>query len=309
MKHVNISAVEKPISSLILGSDYFTPQNQEKVNEMIEAFVEVGGNTIDTAYIYAGGESEKAIGHWIDQSSNRDKLNIWTKGGHPNQNGHTINHGELYDQLQTSLERLKTDHVELYALHRDDLTVRVEDILEWLNEHVQAGRIHAFGASNWSTERLDEANQYAAKNGMQGFSFSSPNLSLAKAKEPYWPGCVSADQQMIKWHEQSQLPLFSWSSQARGFFTGRFTRDNLENEDLVRVFYNDENWERYDRAEKLAKEKQCSLIEVALAYVLNQSFPTGAIIGPQNRQELQSCGRGASVSLTADEIAYLDLQK
>src|SRR6478609_5875616 len=148
MKHVNISAVEKPISSLILGSDYFTPQNQEKVNEMIEAFVEVGGNTIDTAYIYAGGESEKAIGHWIDQSSNRDKLNIWTKGGHPNQNGHTINHGELYDQLQTSLERLKTDHVELYALHRDDLTVRVEDILEWLNEHVQAGRIHAFGASN-----------------------------------------------------------------------------------------------------------------------------------------------------------------
>lgn len=309
MKHVNISAVEKPISSLILGSDYFTPQNQEKVNEMIEAFVEVGGNTIDTAYIYAGGESEKAIGHWIDQSSNRDKLNIWTKGGHPNQNGHTINHGELYDQLQTSLERLKTDHVELYALHRDDLTVRVEDILEWLNEHVQAGRIHAFGASNWSTERLEEANQYAAKNGMQGFSFSSPNLSLAKAKEPYWPGCVSADQQMIKWHEQSQLPLFSWSSQARGFFTGRFTRDNLENEDLVRVFYNDENWERYDRAEKLAKEKQCSLIEVALAYVLNQSFPTGAIIGPQNRQELQSCGRGASVSLTADEIAYLDLQK
>ncbi|MEK4565089.1 aldo/keto reductase [Alkalihalobacillus sp. FSL R5-0424] len=309
MKHVNISAVEKPISSLILGSDYFTPQNQEKVNEMIEAFVEVGGNTIDTAYIYAGGESEKAIGHWIDQASNRDTLNIWTKGGHPNQHGHTINQVELYDQLQTSLERLKTDHVELYALHRDDLTVRVEDMLEWLNEHVQAGRIQAFGASNWSIERLDEANQYAAKNGMQGFSFSSPNLSLAKAKEPYWPGCVSADQQMIKWHEQSKLPLFSWSSQARGFFTGRFTRDNLENEDLVRVFYNDENWERYDRAEKLSKEKQCSLIEVALAYVLNQSFPTGAIIGPQNRQELQSCGRGASLTLSADEIAYLDIQK
>ncbi|WYP24813.1 aldo/keto reductase [Alkalihalobacillus sp. FSL W8-0930] len=309
MNHINISAVKKPISSLILGSDYFTPQNQEKVNEMIEAFVEVGGNTIDTAYIYAGGESEKAIGQWIDQASNRDILNIWTKGGHPNQHGHTINQVELYDQLQTSLERLKTDHVELYALHRDDLTVRVEDILEWLNEHVQAGRIQAFGASNWSVERLQEANQYAAKNGMQGFSFSSPNLSLAKAKEPYWPGCVSADQQMIEWHEQSKLPLFSWSSQARGFFTGRFTRDNLENEDLVRVFYNDENWERYDRAEKLSKEKQCSLIEVALAYVLNQSFPTGAIIGPQNRQELQSCGRGASLTLSADEIAYLDLQK
>ncbi|MCM2674587.1 aldo/keto reductase [Alkalicoccobacillus plakortidis] len=309
MKHIKINNVEKSISSLIMGSDYFSPDNQEKVDGVIDSFLEIGGNTIDTAFIYAGGQSEKAIGNWLEQGSNRDKINIWTKGGHPNQNGHTINQKELYDQLQTSLERLKSDHVQLYALHRDDLTVRVEDILEWLNEHVQAKRIQTFGASNWSVERLEEANNYAAKHGMEGFSFSSPNLSLAKAKEPYWPGCVSVDQNMIDWHEHSQLPLFSWSSQARGFFTGRFTRDNLENEDLVRVFYNNENWERYDRAEGLAKEKGCSLIEIALAYVLNQQFPTGAIIGPQNRDELISCGEGAKISLTVDEVAYINLNR
>ncbi|MDQ0206171.1 aldo/keto reductase [Alkalicoccobacillus murimartini] len=306
MKHITINNVTQPISSLIMGSDYFTPDNQEKVNSVIDSFIDIGGNTIDTAFIYAGGQSEAAIGNWIDQG-NRGRINVWTKGGHPNQNGHTINRDELQEQLKVSLDRLKSESVELYALHRDDPTVRVEDILEWLNEHVQSKRIQAFGASNWSVERLEEANTYAEKNGLAGFSFSSPNLSLAKAKEPYWPGCVSVNQQMINWHEKSQLPLFSWSSQARGFFTGRFTRDNLENEDLVRVFYNDENWERYDRAEKLASEKGCSLIEIALAYVLNQKFPTGAIIGPQNREELQSCGEGAKITLTTEEVAWINL--
>ncbi|TSB45118.1 aldo/keto reductase [Alkalicoccobacillus porphyridii] len=306
MKQITVNHVEKPISSLIMGSDYFTPDNQETVNGVIESFLHIGGNTIDTAFIYAGGKSEEAIGNWLDQG-NREKLNVWTKGGHPNQNGHTINKREIYEQLQTSLERLKTDHVELYALHRDDLSVRVEDILEWLNEHVQAKRIQAFGASNWSVERLEEANEYAAKHGMEGFSFSSPNLSLAKAKEPYWPGCVSADQKMINWHERTQLPLFSWSSQARGFFTGRFTRDQLDNEDLVRVFYNDDNWARYDRAEELAAKKGYTLIEVALAYVLNQSFPSAAIIGPQNEKEMKSCGEGAKITLTEDEVKWINL--
>lgn len=289
-----------------MGSDYFSPENQETVNQIIDSYLQIGGNTIDTAYIYAGGHSEEAIGNWLDQG-NRDNLNVWTKGGHPNHNGHTINRSEIYEQLQTSLDRLKTDHVELYALHRDDPDTRVEDVLEWLNEHVQAKRIQAFGASNWSIERLAEANDYASKHGMEGFSFSSPNLSLAKAKEPYWAGCVSADQQMIEWHQKTQLPLFSWSSQARGFFTGRFKRDQLDNEDLVRVFYNDDNWKRYDRAEELAAKKGCSLIEIALAYVLNQSFPTAAIIGPQNEAEMKSCGEGANIQLTQDEVNWINL--
>ena len=101
-----------------------------------------------------------------------------------------------------------------------------------------------------------EANDYASKNGLVGFSFSSPNLSLAKAQEPYWAGCVSVDDPTLAWHERIDMPLFSWSSQARGFFTGRFTQEDRSNEDLVRVFYNDENWERYRRAEQLAKRKR-----------------------------------------------------
>ncbi len=306
MKTIEIEGLKRPVTSLIMGSDYFHPDRMEHVSSVLESFLEIGGNTIDTAFIYSGGNSEKAIGNWIE-AGNRDRLNIWTKGGHPNQNGPTINQKEIAEQLQISLERLKLDCVDLYALHRDDPSIPVGQILEWLNEHVEAGRIRTFGASNWTEERLQEANDYAKAHDLVGFSFSSPNLSLAKAKEPYWAGCISADEKTIEWHEKTKLPLFSWSSQARGFFTGRFKRDNFENQDLVRVFYNDQNWERYDRAEQLASQKGVSTIQIALAYVLNQRFPTGAIIGPQNHEEMLSCGAGADILLSEEEVKWLDL--
>lgn len=139
------------------------------------------------------------------------------EGGHPNQDGKQVNRQAIRDQLDESLERLRTDYVDLYALHRDDPDVEVAVILDILNELVEEGKIQAFGGSNWSWQRLQEANRYAKANGLRGFSFNSPNLSLAKAKEPYWPGCISADAETIGWHRRTGLALLSWSSQARGF--------------------------------------------------------------------------------------------
>lgn len=307
MKTVSIPNVKQPVSSLIMGSDYFKPELIDEIGDILDAFVEIGGNTIDTAYIYGGGKSEQTIGLWMEQRRNRDRINVWTKGAHHNKDGPRVNPQAIREELLVSLERLRTDYVDLYALHRDDPQVPVGVIIEALNEHVEAGRIRAFGVSNWTHQRIQEANDYAARHGLTGISFNSPNLSLAKAKEPYWAGCVSADADTLAWHRQSQLPLFSWSSQARGFFTGRFTPDKRDDPDLVRVFYSDDNWERYRRAEQLAKEKGAETIQIALAYVLNQPFPTAAIIGPKNRKEMLSCAEGAGIVLTPEEISWLDL--
>ncbi|MBS4219346.1 aldo/keto reductase [Bacillus sp. FJAT-49711] len=308
MKSIRVKGVDKDISSLVMGSDYFTPEKMDLVTDVLNNYLEIGGNTIDTAYIYYGGKSEEAIGIWMEENKRRDDVIILTKGAHPNHEGPRVSKQAIDEELKISLERLRTDYVELYALHRDNPEVPVGEILETLNAHVEAGRIGAFGGSNWSFERLQEANDYAEKHGLVGFSFSSPNLSLAKAQEPYWAGCVSVDDPMLAWHEGSNMPLFSWSSQARGFFTGRFTPEDRSNEDLVRVFYNDDNWERYRRAEQLAKEKGVETIQISLAYVLNQSFPTAAIIGPQNKQEMVSCREAADIKLTEDEIKWLDLR-
>lgn len=308
MQSIEINNIKKPISKLVMGTDYFTPDIMDKVTDVLDNFIEIGGNTIDTAYIYAGGKSEQAIGIWLEENKKRNDVVLLTKGGHPDQSGPRVNKQAIDEELKISFERLKTDYVELYALHRDDPSVHVGEILEILNEHVEAGRIGAFGGSNWTTARLEEANNYAEKNGLVGFSFSSPNLSLAKAQEPYWTDCVSVDDETLAWHEKNKLPVFSWSSQARGFFTGRFTPEDRSNEDLVRVFYNDDNWERYRRAEQLAKEMGVETIQISLAYVLNQPFQTTAIIGPQNQNEMVSCRDAAKITLSEDQMKWLDLR-
>ncbi|WEG14596.1 aldo/keto reductase [Pullulanibacillus sp. KACC 23026] len=306
MKTIKIKGLDKPVTTLIQGSDYFRPSNYETVRTVLDRFFDIGGNTIDTAHVYCGGESEVAIGQWLKERNNREDVVILTKGAHHDQNGPRVNPEAISSDLLTSLERLGTDYIDLYALHRDDPNVPVEVIIDALNEHIEAGRIKAIGGSNWTVERLQEANDYAERNGLVGFTFNSPNLSLAKAQEPYWEGCISADAAYCKWHKEQQMPLLSWSSQARGFFTGRFTPEDRSNADLVRVFYNDDNWERLRRAEQLAKEKNVSPIQIALAYVLNQSFPTCALIGAQNEEELLSCNEGANIVLTEEELNWLE---
>jgi aryl-alcohol dehydrogenase-like predicted oxidoreductase len=306
MKTITIQGLDKPVSTLIQGSDYFSPSISEKVSHVLDRYLEIGGNTIDTAHVYGLGQSELAIGQWMKERNNRHDVIILTKGAHHDQYGPRVNSEAISKDLFESLERLGTDYIDLYALHRDDPTVPVSMIIDTLNEHIDAGRIKAIGGSNWTVQRLQEANEYAEANGLVGFTFSSPNLSLAKAKEAFWAGCVSVDTADCKWHEEHQLPLLSWSSQARGFFTGRFTPGDRSNEDLVRVFYSDENWKRLSRADQLANEKGVSTIQIALAYVLNQPFPTCALIGAQNTEELQSCLVGSNIRLTQDEVQWLE---
>lgn len=307
MQFINIPGAGKPVSRLIKGSDYFRHDNYETVARNLDAYLAIGGNTIDSAHIYCGGQSEEVLGRYISERGVRDQVVILTKGAHHDKNGPRVDKASIDSDLNTSLERLRTGFIELYALHRDNPNVPVGPIIDTLNAHIEAGRIGTIGASNWTWQRLEEANEYAAKHGLVGFSFSSPNLSLAKAKEPFWAGCVSADAETCRWHERTGMPLLSWSSQARGFFTGRFTPEVRDNDDMVRVFYSDDNWERYRRAERLAAEKGVTTIQIALAYVLNQPFPAAALIGAQNPEELLSCEAGEKLELSRAELDWLDL--
>ncbi|MGN7383421.1 aldo/keto reductase [Paenibacillus sp. SAFN-117] len=306
MNFISIDGLETKVSQLIMGSDYFMPEKIDLVSEILEAYIRIGGNTIDTAHIYCGGKSEVAIGLWLKQRGKREDIVILTKGAHHDAAGPRVHAEAIRQDLLESLERLQTDYVDLYALHRDDPNVPVGPIMEALNSHIEAGRIRAIGASNWTHQRIQEANDYAARHGLTGFSFSSPNLSLAKAKEPYWEGCVSADADTCAWHTASGLPLLSWSSQARGFFTGRYRPDDLSDPDTVRVFYSEANWERLRRAEELAAKRGVTAIQIALAYVLNQPFPTAALIGPRNQAEMESCAEATQIRLTPEEIRWLE---
>ena len=123
-----------------------------------------------------------------------------------------------------------------------------------LNEHVRAGRIKVFGGSNWSTGRVQQANDYAKSKGLQGFSAVSNNFSLARMIDAVWGGCIAAgDAESRAWFKQTQIPLLSWSSQARTFFVpGKAAPDKREDEELVRCWYSDDNFQRLARANELA---------------------------------------------------------
>jgi aryl-alcohol dehydrogenase-like predicted oxidoreductase len=291
----NGQPVTKNVGQLIMGSGNFLRKNDlAHIDRMFDTFLRVGGNMIDTAHQY--GRCERAIGQWLDTSGRRSELMILTKGAHHDDGepGPRVNPRAITKDLLESLERLRTDFVDLYALHRDDPNVEVGPIIEVLNEHLEAGRIHAIGASNWTHERIQQTNDYAKSHGLIGFTFNSANLSLAKCRVPRWEGCVSAGREMC-------------DSQAGGFFTGRFAPDKLEDAEMVNVYYTQENWERYARAEALAQQKGVTRLQIALSYVLHQPFPTAALVGMETIEEVITSLDGLQIELSPEEIRWLDL--
>jgi len=297
----SISKVQKPLSRLVMGVDNQT--TLEQAARMFDDYLERGGNVFDTAYTYGKGVCEAVFGEWLESRGVRDKVVIIGKGAHTPY----CNPEALSAQLLESLERLRVSHVDLYFMHRDNPEIPVGEFVDVLNEHARAGRIGVFGGSNWSLERVKAANEYAASKGLQGFGAVSNNLSLARMVDAPWAGCVSSgDAEFRSWLEATQTPLFPWSSQARGFFT-RAAPDDTTDPELVRCWYSEDNFERLNRARKLATEKGVEPIHIALAYVLNQRFPTFPLIGPRSTEETSSSFRALGVSLSPDEVKWLNL--
>jgi 1-deoxyxylulose-5-phosphate synthase len=311
MKYGTIEGLDRPVSRVVLGSMALSPETQDLSCEMLDRFLESGGNLIDTANVYKGGGSERAIGEWVRRRQTREQVLILTKGAHHDRTGPRVNAREIAFDLGQSLERLGTSYVDLYVLHRDDPEVPVGPIVEALNDHLSRGRVRAIGGSNWAHERLEAANAHAREHDLTPFVVSSPNLSLAVPNEPMWKDCVSVngDREALDWYRQHQFPLLSWSSQGGGFFTGRFSPENTENADMVRVYYSEGNWERLRRAEELGRELGYSPIQIALAWVLNQpDIPTFPLIGPRNLEELESSLQAAELELTPQQVAWLNLE-
>jgi aryl-alcohol dehydrogenase-like predicted oxidoreductase len=214
----------------------------------------------------------------------------------------------LTKQLKESLDRLQMDHMDIYMMHRDNLDIPVGEFVDVLNEHKAAGRIKIFGGSNWTAERIDALNDYARKNGKTGFVAISNNLSLARMVDAPWPGCISvSDPKLMAWHRTTKMPLIPWSSQARGFFTlgdPNYTADK----ELVRCWYSEDNFKRQARARELAAKKGVTPIQIALAYVLNQEFPTFALIGPRSIEETRTSFDALKIQLTPQEVRWLNLE-
>ncbi|MEA2597096.1 MAG: hypothetical protein QOF01_3565 [Thermomicrobiales bacterium] len=318
MRYGTVPGVEKRISRLVQGTVMITPQERERSFALLDAVFAQGCTTFDTAHGYGNGESERALGDWIASRGVRDDVVILSKGAHHNKDRQRVTPFDITSDLHDSLARLKTDFVDLYLLHRDDPSVPVGDLVETLNAHHRAGKIGAFGGSNWSVARIQEANAYAKANDLKPFVASSPNFSLAVQSRSPWDNCVSISGPAAKperdWYTIAKMPLFTWSSLAGGFFSGRFRRDNLDqftaylDRLCVDVYCSEDNFRRLDRVQTLAKERGATVPQIATAYVMSQPLNIFAIVGCQTGAEFASNVEALDLELTPAELAWLDLR-
>jgi len=318
MEYLQIDGIKKPISRIAFGCAIAPMIAGENVHELLDACVEMGITTFDTAENY--GLSELSLGNWMRDRKNRDNLVIISKGCHPYNGIDRVNPEALIKDIEQSFERLGTDYIDIYFLHRDDLKIEVGPMVEILNDYHRRGKIGAFGGSNWTHKRIEEANQYAKMHGLTPFKVSSPYFGLAdQIQDPFGggAGCVSiagpSNEEARNWYVQNDIPIFAYSSLGRGFFSGKITSNNLADvadlldEFAVKGYCYEENYERLRRVELLAKKKQCSISQIALAWTLSQELKTVLLVSSGKIERMRENLKAFEIDLTEEEMKWLNL--
>ena len=319
MEYGTIPGIEKPVSRLIQGNTMIGMEDLDAAFALLDSVVEAGCTAFDTAHIYGRGGCERALGAWMAARGAREKVVVITKGAHHNADRRCVTPYDIAAHLHDSLARLQTGYIDLYLLHRDDPTVPVEPIVDALNEHLQAGRIRAFGGSNWSHERLKEANAYAASKGLAPFAASSPQFSFVRQVEEPWGNCISIsgpDAAAARaWYVENQMPVLAWSSLSGGFLSGRYDRAAMEAfppdcPDIpVRCYRCEDNLVRLDRAYELARSKGCTIPQLALAYAMNHPMNVYALTGCETGEQYQANAEALKLDLSPEEMAWLALEE
>lgn len=317
MKYRNLYGIDKPLSILTYG----TPGNATKEETRREAFHcydlawEAGFRTFDTGYSYGCGE--ETLGAWLSSRHHRNEAVILDKGCNPGMAGSTdiFCAQTIRDQVEKSLLRLRTDHVELYILHRDDSSIPVDEIVEELNRLHQEGKVIRFGGSNWTLDRIREANAYANAHGLEPFSVVSPAYSLAEYIHDPWGGSVAlsghAQAEYRQWLGETGTPVFCYSSLARGYLSGKFRTDGVKPmeeciwEGTIKEYDAPENRARLARAERLADKKGCAVSTVCLAWLLHQPMELFPIITPSGRAHIQENVAALDLQITDRECEWL----
>lgn len=308
----------REVSVLALGTDYFgTTVSKEDSFAIMDRFLSSGGNAIDTARLYASwlpngvGASEKTIGEWMKSRKNREQVFLITKGGAVDK-GSTerarLSRNDLRYDITESLKALQCETIDLYFLHRDDETKPVEEIMPTLAEFVKEGKVKALGASNWRARRIAEANAFCEKEGLPPFTASEVQWSLARSTPEKHDdlSLVCMNEEEYDYYLASGMPVFAFSSQAKGFFIrGAASGVDSNNQKAISRFASEENIGRLNRVKDLMAKKDMSAAAVSLASLSSRPFPVSTLVGCKTLAQLEDSLTAADATLTQEEINYL----
>jgi aryl-alcohol dehydrogenase-like predicted oxidoreductase len=321
MKTRAIPRTNLTASVICLGTAEFgSALDTSSSEEILETYLDAGGNVLDTAEIYAAwlpnGEhqSETFLGEWLRKSKNRDRVIVSTKGAHPrldSMDKPRMSKPVVESDLNSSLQRLGINQIDIYWLHRDDPGTPVEEIILMLEDFRKAGKIRYSGLSNWTLARAEAARVAAEKLGVESFIGIQNQWSLAKADaskgDKTW---AYTDDSFAQWHARHNVAAFPYTTQANGYFR------RLENGTLnqasasVRALFDSpENQERYKRMKTLQSTAGLSVGTIVLSYLLSQPFPVFPIIGPKKSSDLIESIEAAVATLSAGNLAFLTGQR
>lgn len=317
MKYRVLDGIGKKSSVFVYGTGNSKIMGEDEglACECLDMAWQAGFTMFDSAHIY--GNAERNLGKWMEKRGLGEKAVILTKGCNPGMKGSAdVMTPELIrNQVEESLNRLRTDCIDLYILHRDQPDMPVEPVVEVLNELKEEGKIKRFGGSNWTVERVKELNEYAAKHQMEGFTAVSPCFNMMDHAEDPWGGsvCINGEQgeEARKYYRENQIPVFAYSSLARGFLSGRYRTDGRKRMEecimqaAIQEYNSQENIEKLRKAEILAQKKSCGVSEIALAWLLHQKEEVFPIVSPSTREHMKENAKAFSVKLTEDELKWM----
>ena len=319
MKYAEHPYINKKISRIFYGTAMMPFLAGDDGNELLDAMFDLGINSFDTARGYGGAED--SVGRWVEERGIREDVVLLSKCAHPDGQGNKrVNEKAIREDFAMSSEALRSDYIDIYLLHRDDLDVPAGEVIEIMNALYAEGKIRAFGGSNWTHRRIAEANEYAEKHNLIPFTVSSPNFGLAnQIQDPWGGGCITisgpSNKDARSWYKKNQMPVIAYSSLGRGLFSGRVKSNALDrvtevlDEVALKGYGYPENYERLYRCEELAKKKHCTVPQIAMAWIYSQELDTFAVVSTSSAKRMQDNIEALHIKLTEEECAYLDLQK
>ncbi len=271
---------------------------------VLDAYVEAGGNCIDTADVYSVGESELILGRWMKTRGNRDRVIMATKLGSQMGSGKQgLSRRYIFEAVEASLKRLQTDYIDLYQAHRDDADTPLEETLQAFDELVHQGKVHVIGASNYSAARLAEALQVSQEHGYVRYESLQPLYNLID-REAY-------ERELELLCRERELGVITYFSLARGFLTGKYQPNkalpqSIRAQGVQDRYMNEQGFRILAEVERVASRYHATPAQVALAWIIARPGVTAPIASATSVQQVRELLGAVELKLDDEAITALN---
>ena len=309
MQYVRLGNAGVKVSRICLGCMSFGNETDWKLEidqarPIVKRALDLGISFYDTANYYSAGRSEEITGELL--KGYRDDIVLATKvyfpmGDKPNQQGLSRIH--LIKQIEASLRRLQTDHVDLYQIHRWDYETPIEETLQTLNDFVHQGQVRYIGASSMWAWQFAKALWTSDRLGLERFVSMQNHYNLCYREE---------EREMIPLCREEGVGLLPWSPLAKGFLSGKYKRSEKaaskrfkSDELLSERFFRPEDFDVVERLSEVAKEKDASPSQVAISWLLHKGV-TAPIVGPTKVEHVEEAVAAVEIKLSQDDMTRLE---